>query len=289
MNKVGIYFAYWTRSWKADYIQYIDKVSRLGFDVLEICTSGLPDCTKEQLQELARYARDKELELTFCEGFSADKDLASSDAYIRQQGIDYAKRVVEAIGIMGGKVFGGINYSAWPGVLNEGITDKRPMLARCIQSMKQVAKTAEDCGVEYCVEVVNRFEQYLINTSQEAVAFVDEIGSPNVKILLDTFHMNIEEDSIYEAVLTAGHRLGHVHIGENNRKTPGMGRIPWDELTAALAKIGYNGRLVMEPFMKMGGDVGRDIRVWRDLSGNADEAAMDGYAKDALTFIRSKL
>ncbi len=77
---------------------------------------------------------------------------------------------------------------------------------------------------------MNRFEQYLINTAAEGVAYIDEVGSPNLKLLLDVFHMNIEEDDMTQAIITAGDKLGHFHIGETNRRPPGQGRMPWKEI-----------------------------------------------------------
>lgn len=133
---------------------------------------------------------------------------------------------------------------------------------------------------------MNRFEGYLLNTAAEGVAFCEEVGLPNVKLLLDTFHMNIEEDSFYDAIVTAGARLRRLHTGETNRKVPGKGRIPWREIGDALAKIGFDGDVVMEPFVKQGGTIGSEIKVWRDLSDNADEAKMDADAKNALLFSR---
>ena len=134
--------------------------------------------------------------------------------------------------------------------------------------------------------MLNRFENHVLNTAEEGVAFVREIDKPNVKVMLDTFHMNIEEDSFADAIRTAGPLLGHFHTGENNRRVPGKGRLPWHEIGAALREIGYGGAVVMEPFVKMGGQVGNDIRVWRDLSGNANEAQMDEAARQALAFSR---
>ncbi len=289
MNKVGIYFAYWTREWKADYIYYINKVSALGFDVLELATAHLLDLPRSDLDTLKKASSEAGIELTYCVGFTGDKDMASEDSGTRRNGIEYAKKTLEVIHYLDGKIFGGINYSAWPGILNEGILDKRPYLERSIQSMKEVMKTADGYGITYCIEVVNRFEQFLVNTAAEGVCFVNEVGSSNIKLLLDTFHMNIEEDYIDKAIIAAGDKLGHLHIGECNRKTPGRGHMPWDEIMKALEKINYRGRIVMEPFTKMGGEVGRDIKVWRDLSDNAGEARLDEEAKAALEFIRGKL
>ena len=181
---------------------------------------------------------------------------------------------------------GGIIYSAWPHTLPKGVTDKTPYLERSVQSMKEAIKAAEDNGVIFNMEVVNRFEQFLLNTVDEGLAYVQAVGSANAKVMLDTFHMNIEEDFVAEAILKAGDRLGHLHIGENNRMPPGYGHIPWTEIGAALRQIDYQGFVVMEPFLMPGGQVGSDIKVFRDLSVGLD---LDEEARKALQFTRRVL
>ncbi len=152
--------------------------------------------------------------------------------------------------------------------------------------MQEAVKFAEDAGVIFNVEVVNRFEQYLLNTAAEAVDYVQRVGGDHCKVMLDTFHMNIEEDSFREAILTAGDHLGHFHIGETNRRAPGRGKIPWAEIFRALADIHYQGAVVMEPFLQPGGEVGRDISVYRDLSIGVD---LDEEAARAAAFVRQGL
>jgi D-psicose/D-tagatose/L-ribulose 3-epimerase len=152
--------------------------------------------------------------------------------------------------------------------------------------MREAIKVAENNDVTFNMEVVNRFEQFIVNTCEEALAYVESVGSPNAKVMLDTFHMNIEEDFMGEAILTAGDKLGHFHIGENNRMPPGYGHIPWTEIGAALRKIDYQGYVVMEPFLMPGGEVGRDIKVFRDLSVGLD---LDEEARKALQFMRGVL
>ena len=100
--------------------------------------------------------------------------------------------------------------------------------------------------------------------------------------------MNIEEDDLPDAIRKAGNLLAHVHVGEGNRKLPGMGHLPWAEIGQALRDIGYDKMVVMEPFMKSGGTVGSDIKVWRDLSGGADEAGMDKMIADSLVFLKKQ-
>lgn len=158
--------------------------------------------------------------------------------------------------------------------------------SRGMEGIREMSFLAEDYGVDLCMEVLNRYENHILNTAQEGVAFVKQIGRPNVKVMLDTFHMNIEEDSIGEAIRTAGPWLGHFHIGECNRKVPGKGRLPWREIGEALRDINYSGCVVMEPFVRMSGTIGSEVKVWRDLSDNADEGKLDQDAYNALMFCR---
>ncbi len=286
MNKIGIYYAYWERNWDADFVPYIKKVVDLGFDILEVNSGTVTNMRNEQRTRLKEEAKKYNVDLTFCIGLTPEYDIASEDKRIRENGIDFLKRQAEMLKFMDAKVLGGILYSSWPGTLPDGIADKRPYWDRSVASMKEVMKTVEDYNVLFNMEVVNRFEQYLINSSAEAVEYVEQVGSEHCKILLDSFHMNIEEDDIYGAVITAGNKLGHVHIGETNRRPPGLGRFPWEELARGLKDIDYKGAVVMEPFLVPGGEVGRDIKIYRDLSVGVD---LDFEAQKAQEFIRKKL
>ena len=119
--------------------------------------------------------------------------------------------------------------------------------------------------------------------------FIREVDSRQVKLLLDTFHMNIEEDSPADAIRLAGDNLGHFHIGECNRKVPGKGHMPWNEIFTALKSADYKGRIVMEPFVTPGGQVGSDIKIYRDLSGGATAEQIDQDAGGALEFVRKQI
>lgn len=286
MNKIGIYYAYWTRDWDADFVPFVSKVKRLGFDVLEVNAGTVANMSDEERKRLSQAAASEGIQMTGCIGLTACYDIASEDSDVRREGIEFLKRQAEALGSMGIKSLGGIIYSSWPGKLPVGSTDKRPYLDRSIASMKEAVKSAEDFGVVFNVEVVNRFEQYLLNTAEEAVDYVNQVGSANCKLMLDTFHMNIEEDSFREAIVTAGDKLGHFHIGETNRRAPGRGKMPWDEIFGALTEIDYQGAVVMEPFLQPGGEVGRDISIYRDLSVGVD---MDEEAARAASFVREGL
>jgi len=285
-NKVGIYYAYWTHDWDADFVPFLDRVRKLGFDVLEINAGTLGTMRPEQIRKLRAASEETGVPMSCCIGLPPSSDLASSRAETRRAGIAHLGRIADAMASCGIERLAGIIYSCWPAALEGRDATKQQALQWSIAAMKEAIKKAEDLGLVYNVEVVNRFEQFMLNTAQEAVDYVKEVGSPNLKILLDTYHMNIEEDSFDEAIKTAGGLLGHLHTGESNRKPPGRGHIPWVEIGAALKAITYHGWVVMEPFLLPGGEVGRDIRVNRELMPGSD---LDEEARRACAFTRNLL
>ncbi len=288
-NRIGIYFAYWTHEWDGDFIYYINKVARLGFDTLEICPANLVDMSKDDCLKIRRAADDAGIDLTYCIGIPKQYDIASADPDVRRAGVEYQKKLIDIINLMGGSIMGGILYSCWPGAYSHGIVSKKDPWDRSVENMKKIASHAEKQGVTLCMEVVNRFEQILLNQAYEAVSYCKEVDSPSCRILLDSFHMNIEEDSFEGAIQTAGKYLAHFHIGETNRRTPGVGKMDWDSICRGINHNGYSGHVVMEPFVTMGGQVGGDIKMWRDLSGGCDENGLDRMAADACAFIRRKI
>ena len=115
------------------------------------------------------------------------------------------------------------------------------------------------------------------------------VDSKNIGIHLDTYHMNIEENNIGDAIRLVGKRLRHFHTGENNRNVPGRGHLNWDEIFKALKDIDYKNDIVSEPFLMMGDEVGYDIRVWRPILENPTEERLDNEAKFLLEFTKGMM
>lgn len=290
MNKIGVHFGYFNRDWNTDFVKQIDTIKKIGLDILEVAPAPLLALTKQQRDEIAAAAKANDIELTFSVGLALDQDLASEDESVRKNGIQFTMDTFKIMSEMGGKIYSGVDIAAWNKTFTYGITDKSEAWNRSVSSVKEIMKAAEDRGITFAVEVVNRYESSLVNTAEEAVKYVEEVDSPNCKILLDTYHMNIEEDSFAEAIRSVGNRLGHFHVGESNRRPPcDQGKMPWDQITGALKEINYQGAIVMEPFIKMGGEVGRDIKVWRDISKGADEQEMEKLLADAAAMLRQKI
>lgn len=284
--KYGIYFAYWEKTWGCDQKKYIEKVRNLGFDILEISCAALKNMSKEEMQAFRDEAKAQGIILTAGYGPAAAENLASADSKVSEHAVAFYTDLLKKLEFMDIHTIGGGIYSYWPVDYSKPI-DKEGDWARSVANVKRVGKIAEECGVDYCLEVLNRFEGYILNTSEEAVRFVREVDVPAVKVMLDTFHMNIEEDSMVDAILTAGDLLGHFHVGENNRRVPGKGNFPWPEIGKALHRIGYDKNVVMEPFVISGGEVGSDIKIWRDLSHGASQIRLDEDARNSVAYLRN--
>ncbi len=283
--KHGIYYSYWEHEWSAKFGPYIEKVAKLGFDIIEVAAHHINDYSDAELAAIRQSARDNGIILTAGIGPSKTKNLSSEDASVRAAGKAFFERTLSNVAKLDIHTIGGALHSYWPIDYSQPV-DKAGDYARGVEGINGIADFANDLGINLCIEVLNRFENHVLNTAAEGVAFVKDVGKNNVKVMLDTFHMNIEEDSFGEAIRTAGPLLGHFHTGESNRRVPGKGRMPWHEIGLALRNINYTGAVVMEPFVKTGGTIGSDIKVWRDLSGGADLAKMDEDARNALAFSR---
>ena len=289
MNKLGIFMNFWEKNWDADHKKYIRKAAEIGFDVLEFQAQPLLEMSDDHIRSLRREADACGIELTYSLGLDRNYDVSSLDEDVRIGGVKYLQNIIRKMEVGGGTLLSGVSYAGW-GVPEGTFDTKKPYWDQSVKSMKEIIKVAEECGVTYCVEAVNRFETCLINTAKEALAYVDEIDSKNIGVLLDTYHMNIEEDNIGDAIrLVGAEKLKSFHTGDNNRRAPGRGHINWDEVFSALADIGYTGRIVSEPFVMQGGEVGRDIHVYRDLIENPSEAAIDAEAKYLLNFEKEML
>lgn len=285
MNKLGIFMNFWEKMWDADHIKYIGKAADIGFDVLEFQAQPLLEMSDEKLAKIKDEADRRGIELTYSLGLDKKYDISSTDESVRVGGVRYLDSIMKQVKKMDGKIISGVSYAGWgaPETIL-GDNDKPAMLDASVRSMKELVKRAEDLEITYCVEAVNRFEGALLNTSKEAVEYVKMVDSPAIGVLLDTFHMNIEETNIGDAIRHAGSYLKGFHTGENNRVVPGKGHLDWDEIFSALKDVNYKGRIVSEPFVLTGGEVGFSIKTWRNLVDDTSEEALDREAKFLLDF-----
>jgi D-psicose/D-tagatose/L-ribulose 3-epimerase len=278
MHKIGIHLSYWQESWSDPLAPLFQRAKDAGFDVVE-----LPLLTPHQMD--FQYLKS-ELEraglLASCgTGLSPATDITSPDPDIRAAGMAHLRACLEGAAELGSPVLGGLTYAPW-GVFPPG--DWSCRREQCVTSLKQAAEVAQQLDVTLCLELVNRFEGYLLNTVEQGLALIEAVGHPAVRLHLDTFHMNIEEDDLPSAIRLADDRLGHLHCVANNRKAPGKGHIDWVGVRSALHAIHYQGYLVAESFVNPAGEVGRGLNIWRSL---ADE--LDLNAREIARFLREEV
>jgi D-psicose/D-tagatose/L-ribulose 3-epimerase len=153
-----------------------------------------------------------------------------------------------------------------------------------VEQLTALSRHAQDHGVVLGVEPLNRFETSVLNLTADAIAVVDRVAHPACGLLLDTFHMNIEEQSIGNAIRAAGPRLRHLHACENDRGAPGSGHVPWAEVAQALRDIDYDQGVVIESFTSQVKTIARAAAIWRSLA-----PSQDALARNGLTYLRTLL
>ena len=183
------------------------------------------------------------------------------------------------VGPVGGvQKIGGPIYAAVGRTWQATPDQRKRELERCARNLKEVGKYAEDKGITLGMEPLNRFETSFINLAEQAVELIRMVDSPAIQIMLDTFHMNIEEKDLGQAIEIVGPYLIHVHANENDRGTPGSGHVPWPKVAAALKKINYSGALVIESFTTEVKEIARAAAIWRPLASSQDALAADGLS-----------
>jgi D-psicose/D-tagatose/L-ribulose 3-epimerase len=145
-----------------------------------------------------------------------------------------------------------------------------------VEGYQSVISTLEENHVTLAIEPLNRFETFFLNTAADAAALCDEVGHPNVGVLFDTFHANIEEKDIAAGYRTIGRHLRHVHACENDRGTPGSGHVEWDAVFQAWRELRYDGWLTIESFGFALGELSAAASIWRDIERTPESIAFDG-------------
>ncbi|KPJ85091.1 MAG: hypothetical protein AMS17_14975 [Spirochaetes bacterium DG_61] len=273
MHKYGLELLLWTGSYEKENIPLISHAKELGFDGVEIHL-GHPD--KVPVRETRDALRQNNMEVNFAVTLTDDTNPLSSDPAVRKRGIDFFKKCIDvAYDISGGECgIGGVNYASWGYFTGTSRTDQEWEWA--VQNFREVARYANDKGITLTVEPVNRFETYFINTAADGVQFCKDVGEPNVKVHLDTYHMIREEKNFYKAIVDTGKYLGYFHACENERGIPGTGLVQWDEVYRALKDIGYNGWITIESFVPDIKELARLCAIWRKLAPSADALAAEG-------------
>jgi len=259
----------------AQHLALVDKVARMGFDLIEV---AFEDPALIDLDALGGRAADAGLGVIVCGAFGPGRNLVAADAAERAATAAYVRGLIDAAARLGSPVVAGPAYGAvgkTPAADRDARQRERDLAAA---ELRPLGAYAGDRGVRLALEPLNRFETDLVNVVEQGLALVAAAGSPSIGLHLDTFHMHLEERDSAAAIRAAGDRLFHFHACENDRGVPGRGQVEWGAVAGALRDIGYDDAVVIESFTPEVKSIARAVCIWRDVAPGQDEIASEGLA-----------
>jgi D-psicose/D-tagatose/L-ribulose 3-epimerase len=274
--KYGVNTMVWTTHVDESQAALFSRIREWGFDGAELFLSPQEPV---DIPAVRKMLEKNKLECTTCSVIPRECHLVSPQPEVRARGVEFLKTCVDRTAELGARLVCGPMYAGL-GVMT-GCRRTPAEWNWAVEGLQVVARHAQKRDVTVCLEPLNRFETYFLNTLEDAGRLVHDIGAPNVKIHFDTFHANIEERHPAEALRSVARELGHVHISENDRGIPGTGHNDWLGVLKALKDIGYEGWMTIESFAQPEPDLAAAAAIWRDIAPSGDELAQQG-----LRFIR---
>jgi D-psicose/D-tagatose/L-ribulose 3-epimerase len=274
--KFGVNTMVWTTRVGDAQEALFSRIREWGFDGVELFLSPQEPANIPKVKAVLDRLN---LGRTMCSVLPREANLVSSDLAVRANGVEFLKKCVDRTADLGANLICGPMYAGLGVMTGRRRTDEEWRWA--VDGLKTVARHAQGREVVLCLEPLNRFETYFLNTLEDAARLIRDVGAPNVKIHFDTFHSNIEEQRPAQALRSIAKELGHVHISENDRGIPGTGHNDWKEILKALKEIGYDDWLTIESFAQPEPDLAAAAAIWRDLAPSGDELAQRG-----LEFVR---
>ncbi len=264
----------WVSPFETGSFHLVKKIKEMGYDILEVAVEDKDLIDWPKLKEMVK---DEGLQVTISGAFGPDRDISNVDPAVRKNGLQYIIDCIRIAEDMNSPIFTGPVYSAVGKTRIVSDEQKKQERDWCIENLLKAGEVAGSCGVVVGLEPLNRFETDMVNTSDQALSIVKEVAHKNIKISLDTFHCNIEEKNIPDAIRKVGKELlCHVQGNESDRGTPGTGHLDWSGIKQALAEIEYEGAMVIETFGAPSKELARAACIWRPLANSADELASEG-------------
>ncbi len=269
--KFGVNTFIWSASFEKSNLPLLPVIRENGFDGVELPLFRPVDFLTTDIRQ---GLEANGLECTICSVLVSGFSLISDDADVRRNTIAHMKDCVKTAADVGAKIIAGPLYSPvgyLPG--RRRTTDE---WNRAVEGYQALGDTLTANGVTLAIEPLNRFETFFLNTAADSAALCDQVGHPNVGILFDTFHANIEEKDIAAGYRTVAKHLKHVHTCENDRGIPGSGHVEWPAVFQALRDIHYDGWLTIESFGFALGDLSSAAAIWRDIEKTPESIAFEG-------------
>lgn len=279
-NPLGVHALVWSGTWDEPAARHaISSAAAAGFDLIEV---PILDPFGIDTAMTRRLLEEYGLQSACSMGLPAHADVASEDPAVVEAGTRMLARAVEVTQEIGASYLCGVLYSQlgkYPAPLTQRSRE------HVVDAMRALAAAADGAGVPVSLEVVNRYETNVVNTAKDMLTLLDDIGT-SLRVHLDTYHMNIEEDGFVTPVERAADRIGYVHIGESHRGYLGTGTIDFDSFFGALVASGYDGPITFESFSSavVHPELSNQLAVWRNLWSDGDD-----LARHARSFIAERL
>ena len=257
------------------------KFKKWGFDSVELLIEDpahiSPALVKRELEKIGLTCG------SVAAAINPERDLRGN-ATSQRNGVKYLCALIDQMVTLNARVLGGPVYSYVGRAEAYSTAEKKRQWKSVVKNLKIVTQHAAARGKLVCVEPLNRFETDFLNTIDQGLKLITDVGSPALMLHLDTFHSNIEEKYLGAAIRSAGKHLGHIHACGCDRGTPGKDHIDWNSIAAALKVIKYNGDIALESVTLDVPRIASSAGIWRRMEKTRDEIAYDG-----LKFLRKTL
>lgn len=271
---LGVSTWLWTSPFTTETINLFPKIRAMGYDAVEI---------PMEYPELIDGKRVREaldvhgLKAVACGAFGPSRDLTHEDSSVHDVCFDYIRRCFELSEKLGATFLAGPMYSAVGKARMVSPEQRKVEWHRAVSNLAKVCTMAADHGMAIALEPLNRFESDLVNTAEDVMRLIHDINHPAARVLLDSFHMSLEERNPEEAIVHAGSKLIHVQVSENYRGVPGTGQTPWPLIKRGLERVAYRGVVSIESFTPEVKELAGAVCIWKNLAPSQDGFAVDGY------------
>ncbi|GAA5128857.1 sugar phosphate isomerase/epimerase [Luteolibacter yonseiensis] len=265
----------WTSPFRSTDVALLENIAALGFKSVEL---PIEDPALVDAKALRPVLEDLGLAVHVCGAFGPGRDLTHSDASVRESARSYISACLDIAADLGAGFLAGPMYSEVGKARQLSEDERRREWDLAVSELKKVSADAGGRGLSIALEPINRFETDLVNTTADSLRMIRDIDHPAAKVMIDTFHMTIEESDIGAAIRAAGKDLIHVQVSENHRGVTGTGLTPWTSFRDALRDIGYSGSVVIESFTPDNRDLAGAVCIWKRFTPTQDEFASRGLA-----------
>ena len=274
--KFGVTTWLWTSPFTTTSIEELfPKIAGMGFDVVEI---ALEDPALVDVKAVKKALETYNLKAVICGAFGPSRDLTHEDTAVHKNSFTYIESCLDVCAELNSGFFAGPMYSAVGKARLVSADQRKAEWELAVKNLKTVCDMAAARGLQIGLEPLNRFESDLVNTAKDVLRLTEDINHSAARIMLDGFHMNIEERDAEQAIVDAGDKLIHFQVSENYRGTPGTGQASWAAYRRGLEAINYKGTISIESFTTENRELAGAVCFWKPMAESQDRFASEGLS-----------